>query len=384
MLPFVLGVLWQLFSFVEFFVKEKYLKIAAFLLVISDPTLGSQFALVSPEIIQIFFFFLALNSLLYQRKQLQTIGLFFLGIVTYRGMMLCAGIFIIDAIIHIVLNKNTVKSFFSKNIILSYIIGATPACIYLIWRITTKGWLISHPLKLYGSATEFSSIEDFFLNLCKNIFVLGFQFIDFGRIFVILFIIITFYIKRKQITWRKYNYLLVITFFSTIVIYTISLVIKNTMGHRYYIVSFLSLALLSFLLLKEYRAKKIIYTILLFSLLGGNFIVYSDSFAQGWPASLAHMPYWELHKKAINYMDDNEIPIEKTASFFPNETSINNIYLNEDKRSFSSFSRTEKYVLYSNVYNLTDDDLRTLHQYYHVLQSFENHNVRIDIMQRND
>jgi uncharacterized membrane protein len=383
MFPFIFGLLWQLFSFVSFFIKEKYLKIGAFILVISDPTLLSQFVLVGPEIIQLFFFFLALNSILRNNIYLKIIGLAFLGIVTYRGMMLCAGLFIIEGAIHIMIKKRTCKSFFSKNTILTYLIAATPACLYLTWRIITKGWLISHPLEIWGSAMEFSSAKDFLMNFGRNILVLGYQFTDFGRMILMLFIIITFYIKRKNIVWAKYNYLLIIAVFSTIVIYSVSLLIKNTMGHRYYIVSYLSLALLSFILIKEYKMRKILYAGLLTSLLLGNLIVYSDSFAQGWDSSLAHLPYWSLRKTAINYMDDKKLPVTETASFFPNRTSIDNIDLNGDIRPFTGFSGTEKYVFYSNVYNLSDEDLKTLHQYYHILKSFEKHNVRIEIMQKN-
>ena len=382
MFPFVFGLLWQLFYFVSFFVKEKYLKIAAFILVISDPTLLSQVVLVGPEIIQLFFFFLVLNSILRNNIYLKIIGLAFLGIVSYRGMMLCAGLFIVDVIIHTLIKKINFKSFFSKNTVLTYLIAASPACLYLTWRFITKGWLISHPLEIWGNAWQFTSFKDFLMNFGRNILILGHQFTDFGRMILMLFILITFYIKRKKIDWKKYNYLLVIAIFSTIVIYFISLLIKNTMGHRYYIVSYLSLGLLSFMLIKEYKMKKILYIGLLASLLLGNLIVYSDSFAQGWDSSLAHLPYWDLRKKAIKYMDDKKLPITKTASFFPNSTSIDNIDLNGDMRSFIGFSGTEKYVFYSNVYNLNDEDLKTLHQNYHILKSFEKHNVRIEIMQK--
>lgn len=384
MFPFIFGLLWQLFDFVSFFVKDKYLKIPAFVLVVSDPTLLSQFVLVGPEVIQLFFFFLALNSILKNNFYLKIVGLAFLGIVTYRGMMLCGGLFIIDLAINTLINRVSFKRFFSRKTILAYLIGASPACLYLTWRAVHKGWLISHPLEIWGSAWEFSSSLDFLTNFGRNILVLGHQFTDFGRITIILFILITFFVHRKKIKWEKYNYLLVIAVFSSIVISVTSLLIKNPMGHRYYIVSYLSLALLSFLLIQEYRIKKLIYIGLLSSLLLGNLIVYSDSFAQGWDSSLAHLPYWNLRKKAIKYMEDNELPISQTASFFPNTSLIDDVDLNGDMRSFTGFSGTEKYIFYSNVYNLSDEDLKTLSCNYQILKSFRKRNVRIEIMQRMD
>jgi len=382
MFPFILGLLYQLYSFVSFFIKEKQFKIIAFILLFSDPTLLSQLVLVSPEVIQSFFFFLALNSILRNNIFFKIIGLSFLGMVTFRGMMLCAGLFIVDILIFTVVKNQKVRYFFSKKIVLSYLISALPALIYIIWRLTVHGWLISHPLEMWGNASEFSSLKDFVKNFGRNILVLGFQFSDFGRIVLLIFLIFTLYLKRKKIQWKNYSYLLIISIFSTFFIYLTSLVIKNTMGHRYYLVSYLSLSLLAFMLIKEYKYKKIIFTFILTSLLLGNLIVYSDSFAQGWDSSLAHLPYWNLRKKAIKYMDEQKIDINDTASFFPNSTSIDNVDLNGDKRSFKGFSGNEIYVFYSNVYNLSDDELEILHKNYLVIKSFEKHNVRVELMMR--
>jgi hypothetical protein len=307
MFPFIFGLLWQIGSFVTFFVKKKSLQIWAFLLVIADPTLLSQLVLVSPEVIQLFFFFVAINALLRNQIYLKIIGLALLGIISYRGMMLCGGVFVIDFLIHLLIVKKTVKSFFTKRIILTYVVAATPAITYLIWRLVSKGWIISHPLETWGNAWGFSSFQEFFTNFSRNILVLGNRFMDFGRIIPILFVLTTIYLKRKNIEWKKTNHLLLIFFFSTIIIYITSLLINNPMGHRYYIPSYLCLGLISFILINEYKIKKTIYIGLLSSLLLGNTIVYSDSFAQGWDASLAHVPYWNLRKKAIEYMNDKFI-----------------------------------------------------------------------------
>ncbi|MDO7137349.1 hypothetical protein [Algibacter lectus] len=382
MLPFIFGLLYQLYYFVCFFVEGKYLKIAAFILVLADPTLLSQLVLISPEIFHLFFFFLALNSILRNNIFFKILGLSLLGIVTFRGMMLCFGVFLIDALIYTVIKKQKIQYFFSKEVLLTYSVAATPACLYVAWRYATKGWLISHPLQTWGNALEFSSILDFLRNFGRNILVLGYQFTDFGRIVLLLFIVGTFCIKRKTIDWKKYNYLLIISVFSTSVIYSTSLIIRNTMGHRYFVISYVALALLAFMLIMEYRAKKIIFSGMLVSLLLGNLIVYPDTFAQGWDASLAHLSYWPIRKEAINYMEEKGIPIGKTASFFPNSTSIDNIDLNGDIRAFEGYSGDETYVFYSNVYNLSDEELQELQENYYTLKLFKKNNVRIEIMMK--
>ena len=382
MLPFVFGLLWQIDSFVTFFVKDKPFQIWAFLIVVSDATLLSQLVLVNPEVIQLFFFFIALNSVLKNNTYLKVVGLAFLGIVTYRGMMLCAGIFFIELMIHLLIKNKGLKCFFTRRTIMAYLIAAMPAVIYLVWRIFTKGWISSHPLEIWGNAWEFSSFKDFFKNLLRNFLVLTQRFTDFGRIAPMLFVLITLYTKRKSIKWNEIKPLIIIISFSTIVIYSTSLLIKNPMGHRYYIPSYLSLGLLSFLLLKEYKARNIIYTGMLSILLLGNFVVYPEKFAQGWDASLAHVPYWNLRENAINYMDKKRFPISETASFFPNCTTLDNINLNGDVRSFINFTGTEKYVFYSNVYNLSNEEHQILNQKYLSLKTFKSCNVKIEIMQK--
>jgi len=382
MLPFVFGLMWQLVSFISFFVKDKFLIICSFLLVIADPTLLSNLVLVNVEIIQLFFFFVAINAILRSNSFFKIVGLALLSVVSYRGMMLCGGVFIIDAVMHIVFKKRTIKSFFTEQRILEYSVAALPAVIYLIWRLLTKGWIISNPLEIWGSAWHYSTVQEFLNNFFRNIIVLVQRFIDFGRLIPLLFVAITLFIKRKSLKWAEISPLIIIFFFSTIVIYVISLLINNPMGHRYFLPSYLAMGLLSFLLIREYNAKKTIYGILLGCLILGNLIVYPDRFAQGWDASLAHLPYWNLRKDAIRYMDDRGLSVAETASFFPNSTSIDNIDLNGDMRSFISFTGSEKYVLYSNVYNLSDEDYDVLQNEYRILKTFERFNVRIELMQK--
>ena len=377
MLPFVFGLLWQLYVFVSSFVENKYLQIWAFLLVLADPTLLSQLVLISPEVNQLFFFFLALNATFKNNTYYKVIALVFLGIVSFRGMMLCAGIFIIDLLIHLIINKKSIKSFFTKRIFFEYLIGALPAVIFITWSLTSKGWLLTHQGSPWASSWNYVTLND----LLRNILVLVQRYIDFGRLAVFILVIIGLYMNRKTIN-KNIVTLLLIFLFSTFIIVISSLMSTNTMGHRYFIPSYLTLALISFLLIQQFKFRKIIYVGLLASLISGNLLVYPDAFSQGWDSSLAHLPYWNLRKNAIEFMDENEIDINKTATFFPNYTAIDNIELNGDKRSFINFSGKEHYVLYSNVYNLKDEDLELLHQNYDSIKIFETCRVRVEIFKK--
>ena len=170
---------------------------------------------------------------------------------------------------------------------------------------------------------------------------------------------------------------------STSVIWLSSLFIVNTMGHRYYIVSYMLLALLAFMMLREYAHKWVIYCILIVSLLAGNFIIYPDKMAQGWDASLAQLHYWEVRHDMIEYMDKQGIAIKKTATFFPNEGEIDAVDINGDHREWAEYTGKEQYLFYSNVFNLPDETIEIIQRDYHLVQSFSSFGVRTELYEKN-
>lgn len=385
LLPFIYGLLHQLYAFVRHIVKHKHLHVFAFVLVLADPTLLAQLVTVNPEVLQLFFFFLSINALLKSNNTLKALGLIGLSLVSYRGMMLSFGVFMIDILLHGFYYKKSLKTFFNKTNILVYSLSSLPAIAYIIWRLVMKGWLISNPLQPWGSATDYSSYSGFLWNFLRNISVLIHRYIDFGRVSVILFILVALIWFRHKIS-DKVKLLFLMAVSSVIVVIITSLFINNPMGHRYFIPSYLILSLTAFILIKDYisnyKLKLSLYLFLLVSLISGNFLIYPDKISQGWDSSLAHLPYWDLREKAINYLDDNEIKINNTASFFPNNTSIDVVELNNDQRRFLDFSGQEHYVLYSNVYNIKDSEYEILENKYDVIKSFENRGVRVEILKK--
>ncbi len=378
MLPFVYGLLWQVHSFVSHFVKDSYTRIAGTVLVLIDPTLLSQLVLVNPEVIQLFFFFLALNSLLNNKPWMKALALALLGIVSFRGMMLCAGLFLIDVGLLLLVYRKSWRELFSSEFITPYLIGAIPALCYVLWRLTTIGWLQTHPDSQWSELWTFVSAKEF----VRNVAVLGFTFIDFGRILVLGFAAFAI-TKLKAWRDREIQTLLLITFGSILFVAIVSLVSNNTMGHRYYLTAFLTIALIAFILVQRFKESNWIVTLLFFGLIAGNFIVYPKKMAQGWDASLAHLPYWNLRHETIKYMEQQNIPVNETASFFSNYTTLDNVDHNNDQRSFLRFTGNESYVFYSNVYNLSDDEFTSLETNYQEIKSFQNGGITILLLKHN-
>jgi hypothetical protein len=123
--------------------------------------------------------------------------------------------------------------------------------------------------------------------------------------------------------------------------------------------------------------KKIL--LLFLGLLSGNLWIYSKKIAQGWAATLAHIPYHSPRIDAISYSNDHRIKTESVATFFPNYTLLNTIDLSGDTRSFSKFNGKNKYVIYATVYNISCEDLSKLDKNYSILKQFNNLNINITI-----
>lgn len=367
LLPFVFGILWQIWSLCAHYFSDRKSAVAAFVLMVSDATLLSQMTLVTTEVPLMFFFLLSLNGLLRRCAWQKTLGLAFLGIVSLRGMMLCGGLFLVD----VFLNR---KSLEWK----PYVVGAFPAALFIGWRLSVKGWIISNPESTWGDATGYGSPVGFMNNFVWNVAVIGQRFADLGRIVPLLFIIATFLLRKG---WREKTYrdVLVMALGSTSVVWGMSLFIVNPIGHRYFTAGYVLLALLAVMMLREYTRRKAIYVLMLAALIAGNFIIYPDRMAQGWDASLAHLNYWHVRRDMIDYIDERKIDVSEVATFFPNNGEIDGVELNGDHRQWADFTGTERYVLYSNVFNLSDDDMEIIGRKYRMVKQFSRMGVRTEL-----
>jgi hypothetical protein len=238
----------------------------------------------------------------------------------------------------------------------------------------STGWIHTRPDSPYEKIWFVASIKTFFYNFV----VISHRFLDYGRVFVFIFILISIIKFRKRLFTKQIKQLVLLAISASFVVIVTSLLAVNELGHRYFIASYLAIILIAFIIIKEFSLhKKVIYSILLIGLLTGNLWIYPKTIAQGWDASLAHVPYHNLRHQAIDYLNKNDISIEKIASFFPNKTLNDNIDLNGDKASFEEFTGENKYVFYSNVYNLKDEQYQILDTKYTIIKKFSKNRIHI-------
>lgn len=381
MLPFITGTVYQLYHFINYYVKNKSIAYLGLLLILVDPTLMTSFVLVNPETIIVFFFFLTINGILYQKNNWKFIGLFLLSIITFRSMMLFAGLLLFDILNDSIIQKKKIKELINFRMLGFYSVAALPGIIFVIWRLLIKGWLQTHSESPWASLWKFASIKEFFY----NVIFLIWRYLDFGRIFIFLFLIITFLSLRKRILQNKsIQQLLLLAICSVLFIIITVLLSTNAFGHRYFIVSYICVILVGFLTLLELKKyKNTLFVFLLIGLITGNLWIYPEKISQGWDATLAHTPYHQLRKEAIQFLEIEEIDFKQVGTFFPNYNTIDEIDLTGDYRSFAHFNKVNKYVFYSNVYNLSDKEYRILEKNYQEIKRFARFGVFVSILGNN-
>ena len=130
------------------------------------------------------------------------------------------------------------------------------------------------------------------------------------------------------------------------------------------------------------KHSKLIYSLLFIGLITGNLWIYPEKTSQAWDATLAHTPYHSLRKQAISYLDNHKIQLNTVGTFFPNYNTIDQIELNGDHRKINQFSKSDSYVFYSNVYNLSDSDYDFVKANYIEIKRFENFNIYVSILKK--
>lgn len=205
--------------------------------------------------------------------------------------------------------------------------------------------------------------------------------LDFGHIFIWLGLGYITLKKRDLLGEKRFSILFWSGILSSIIIMATMLIVTNSSGHRYFLSTYLCLSLAFMVLIEKHKLRNFLFSTVLLGFLTSNFWIYPDKYAQGWAATLAHLPYWKLRTEMVQYMDNNHIPIEKTASFFPNQNSVDNIILNNDQRTFLPFTGNEPYAFYSNVYNPSNKEFDLLEKNYSVVKKINTNRVKIILYQ---
>ncbi len=353
MLPFLIGIVWYAYDIGSYYLGRRN-AIFFLLLLMVDPVFAGQSILVSPDIALICFFLMAWNSVLENRKWALIIATSFLVLISMRGMMLVVVLFIFDLLFN---KRFTIAGAFKTTF--PYILSGIISLAFLFYHQQQTGWIGYHA----GSSWSTSFDKVGFNGFIRNIGILIWRVVDVGRIVPILIIAYLIFRKSDAVRLKSLIQFLAIS----IVILTPSLLIhKGLLGSRYLLPIFIVIDLLVLKLIfnkvKDIKWRRLYLVVVIGAMALGNLLVYPRHVAQGWDATLGHLPYYELRRDAIQFMKKENIPFDKTGTTFPNTASTKHIDLSNENWKFANKNfETNEYLFYSNVFNeFTDEELRTL------------------------
>ncbi|RMG78645.1 MAG: hypothetical protein D6714_17655, partial [Bacteroidetes bacterium] len=194
MFPILAGIFWQWSQLVRgvFSPKRAWLGMALLLL---DTTFLAQGILVSPDLLLLFAFLLALNGILERRSGPVIIGSILLGMTSIRGIFMVAALFLTALFRHFRTRRHLSSSQIF-DIIRPWLPAAIVVSGWLVAHYLEAGWWISTPNESWGSQRGIASGSQ----ILKNILNGGWRLVDFGKIGVWLVLCLAAY--RWWRRWR--------------------------------------------------------------------------------------------------------------------------------------------------------------------------------------
>lgn len=388
MLPFLLAIVFFLWRIGQYFLLQKN---AAWLLLLAfaDPVLASQSLLISPDVALACFFLMGVYAVLIQQHWLKVPAALGLAMISMRGMMCVVVLYLWEVSTSYSHHKSIhhfTRSAVQKTS--SYVPAGLFALVFLIWHQLQTGWIGYHPGSPWAPAFQkISSIPEFI----KNVGLLGWRLLDFGRVFVwlALFFIL---LRSKSITQLlkndKIRQSLLLFAVSILLLSPTFLLYKSLNAHRYLLPIFLSFTIcfvtIIFYALSHQKSRIISLIIAFIGLSSGNFWVYPDKISQGWDSTLAHLPYYQLRANMIQAIKQAGIPFEAIGTAFPEIGAMKYRDLSGVEAGFEEkdFSK-HHYILYSNIMNdFTDQEIDTLQKNWKPVKKFTKGKIKVILYQK--
>jgi hypothetical protein len=344
----------------------------AMVAVIVNPVILGQFSLISPDIILITCFVWILYSRAGEKKGLNMLFMQVLALISLRGLMVVFGFIIFD-VIRKKLNKNDIV----EHLIILIIPG-----LYFLFHLYSTQWVFIHQSSPWSESFSFVGFNALF----KNVMVFFWRLLDFGNLIVVGIFGYLLMVKKSLIFKEKFWVLYLVLFG----IFGLTAILASGLSaHRYLLPLYVCLTLITASVISQALNPikiKMLFLSIYVVLLSGNFWIYPDNIAQGWDSSLAFVPYFNLHKDAVKFLNENQIKLGDVGSAFPNLREEKYSLLNSGDAKFSKYNlSSDSLILYSNIMNeFSDDELNQLKQNWSVVEKWNSNGVKIILYKKPD
>ncbi len=379
MLPFILVSIYCFYRIGELLAPGQ--SIYLLLLLYADPVLATQSLLISPDVVLVCFFSLGLWGILARHSLLKCIGIIGLGLVSLRGMMAGLALYCFQ-----IFHTGALSPKAMIRALPPYLPGGLLALSFLIAHHVATGWIGYHADSPWAPSLE----KVGFTGFVRNIGILVWRFLDFGRVFIWPALLILWFRRGKEVSNdRSWSLSFQLTLATILLLVPSVLLHRHLSAHRYLLPIFISINFLFYQLLfcgnrrlSPYR--KLLYGLVVTGLLSGNLWIYPKNIAQGWDATMAHLPYYQLRIRMLDYLNENGIPLQSVGTAFPEIGSQQQKDLqSSDAGMVEKDLSSQSYIFYSNVMNdFNDAELQELEQNWEEETSFQKNRIFVILYRR--
>jgi len=370
---FSIGIVFLLHHLGRFFLGEKA---TVFLLLLTtvDPFIAGQSTLVSPDVLVLFFWLLGLWAVVKNKNYLLIFAGLCLACMSMRGMMLVVVLFLFNLVWIYLNDRMEWKSTALVKRVLPYVPAGLLGLAFLAGHYEHTGWIGYHEDSSWAPAFEKVDFKGF----VKNVAVLGWRMLDFGRVF--LWLVLGFVVLRWRRSWQldaKGKALIALLLICSVILLPSLLMHAHLLAHRYLLPLILVLNFIFIYLIfsqkTPYSASRYLFAIVFIGMFTGNFWVYPRKISQGWDSTLGHLSYFPLRREMIQFIDQQAIPLETIGTAFPENVIIRYLDLSDRADGFGSQAEGAfEYVLYSNVMNdFSDESIDALDSNFKIVKRFD-------------
>lgn len=380
LLPFLLGIVFEFYKLAKHFLSDKFVSLSLLLLVM-QPTLGTQSILMGYDVPLLYFFLCSVNLLLNSRLVLYSFILPFVGLYSIRGLFLYIALFII--VIAFKYKKEKWESLFT-----AFKLHAFSALLIILWFVYHKiktGWFIISPI--HESTDE--QVHSAGMMLRQTAYI-GWKLLDFGEVCLWLFLVIYGGIFLRKNTNEQFKIQLQLLLIPIALSAALMIPFSNPIGHRYFMFGNTILIIAVSFLLEQFKKQWLSFCLFLFfctSLLSGNFWIYPEKYGNGWDASLKILPYFELKNKMDHYIKEQSIPANDIGTQYPLIADTRYSYLTTDSYFYNNVWSGPigkyTYFLHTNVIN-TDipEQITIVKKEWKLLQRYESGLVYLELYKK--
>lgn len=370
MLPFIYVMIWYATKLGELYTKATpWLYPIALLLC---PFVLGHLVLVSPDIVLMAAFLMALYSLLAFRHIPLILSSVVLALISMRGFAMMSGLALFQAIV-LGQKGDRVKPIFMK-LFRIYFFPVALFLAYQSWHMMTQDWVGFHSDSPWSTSFNKASGR----GLIKNIVVFIWRLLDYGMI--VPYTIALFGIAQLRSDKHRLLPLLLILLG---LLFLIIIPFNGLMNHRYFLPIQAILLLMAAGVVSNYEGinKKIGIVALIGCMALGNLIIYPENTAQGWDSTAAHWPIYGLYEEMSHYIDtETQISKSQVGTAFPFRSAEHYLELNNQDLGYHQYNmQKDKYILRSNVMNeFSDEQILALDKWV-VVKSFNRHGVHLTL-----